>query len=112
MNSLYWLYVYYKTPVIEATQQADAAETIVNHVADALGIQAKLLRRPQAVDGCITWMEVYGPLPERMLQELNDTLAGVRTSLVASKNKPHINWQGIELHTELFLENGVMNAYA
>jgi hypothetical protein len=112
MNSLYWLYVYYKTPADKAAEWAEASQAIVNHINNELGVQAKLLRRPQAIDGAVTWMEVYGPLPERMLDELNNALSHARTTPEASVTESCINWQSIQLHTELFLENGAINAYA
>jgi hypothetical protein len=54
------LFIYYRTTienagVLQAAAQALQADLQMQHP----GLQARLLRRPQAADGLHTWMETY-----------------------------------------------------
>ncbi len=49
------LYVYYRVP----TAQSHATRERIVAMQAKLGTRARLLRRPEAVDGLETWMEVY-----------------------------------------------------
>lgn len=54
------LFVYYRVAVgdeVPAAREVEALQAVLRRAVPGLG--ARLLRRPEAVDGLTTWMEVY-----------------------------------------------------
>lgn len=69
------LFIYYRSPV----QHADAVSAVVHRFQAQLrldhpGLMARLLRRPEASDGRITWMETYSIATMNAGPALDDTL--------------------------------------
>lgn len=53
------LYVYYKVREADGAQLAPRILAIQQQLGAQHGVSASLKRRPQASNGCQTWMEVY-----------------------------------------------------
>lgn len=69
------LFIYYRSPV----QHADAVTATVHRFQAQLslehpGLLARLLRRPEVIDGRITWMETYSMTTMKSAAEFDDTL--------------------------------------
>lgn len=94
------LFIYYRSPV----QHAEAVRATVHRFQAQLslghpGLRARLLRRPEVVDGRITWMETYSMAPMNADFTLSD---GLQRQIEACALELHDLIDGVR-HTEVFV---------
>jgi Domain of unknown function (DUF4936) len=80
------LFIYYRTKVADEAVFQAAATALQHRLQTRFdGLRARLLRRPEAVDGMHTWMETYAlPSPTGMTADLQAHIeAEARLSLSA-----------------------------
>ena len=58
------LFVYYRVPVEHATKMQKKVMAMQAALHEHWPVAAALKRRPELKDGCETWMEIYGQIPE------------------------------------------------
>lgn len=68
------LYVYYRARVEDAERVRAAAAAMQRRLCVSRQVTACLKRRPQAKDGCHTWMEVYVAVTPDFRQALDAAL--------------------------------------
>ena len=88
------LYIYYRAAVIDAPAILVEAAALQRLLHDACGVQSTLKRRPEAVDGRHTWMEVYYAVPEDFARQVERMLS--QTGLISLVDGTR--------HTEFFLD--------
>ena len=90
------LYIYYRVAAAAAatlaSSVADMQDVLRNTVAG--GLHCGLKRRPQAVDGWHTWMEIYLNAPENFETQLTTAFAASSLPALTEGNR----------HVEYFLE--------
>jgi len=71
MSAMRELFVYYRVRPEHLGQARAAVSTMQSELRLRFpGLQARLLRRPQASDGCQTWMETYACEPQGVTAEI------------------------------------------
>ena len=88
------LYIYYRATVVNAPAIFAEATKLQRLLHDACGVQSALKRRPEAVDGRHTWMEVYHAIPEEFTRQVERMLG--QTGLTGLIDGTR--------HTEFFLD--------
>ena len=88
------LYIYYRAAAEHAPAVLAEATALQRLLHGACGVQSALKRRPEAVDGRHTWMEVYQAVPDGFTQQLDRMLG--HTGLVDLIDGTR--------HTEFFLD--------
>lgn len=90
------LYIYYRVAATAAAaltaSVADMQDILRNSVPG--GLHCGLKRRPQAVDGWHTWMEIYLGAPENFETQLSEAVAGSNLPALTEGSR----------HVEHFLE--------
>ncbi|QJQ04606.1 DUF4936 family protein [Undibacterium piscinae] len=56
-------YIYYKTTAEHESQVIACTKLLQQAVAETMGLQMRLQRRPEAGAGLLTWMEIYRDIP-------------------------------------------------
>ena len=76
------LYVYYRVPVIDAASLRARVVAMQDGLFDETGVRGRLTKRPAAVDGEETWMEIYEHVPSGFEARLE---AAAATSLPTTR---------------------------
>ena len=58
------LFIYYRVPVAHAAKMQKKVIAMQAALHEHWPVAAALKRRPELKDGCETWMEIYGQIPE------------------------------------------------
>jgi hypothetical protein len=58
------LFIYYRVPVAHAAKMQKKVMAMQEALHEQWPVAAALKRRPELKDGCETWMEIYGQIPE------------------------------------------------
>jgi hypothetical protein len=92
------LYVYYRVREAEAAAAQRDIESLQAELrAIHVGLDARLLRRPEANDGLLTWMEIYArPTDPRGVDEMLQAEIEAR----AVNHGKHLEWPR---HVEVFV---------
>ena len=87
-------YIYYRATVVNAAAVLAEATKLQRLLRDACGVQSTLKRRPEALNGRHTWMEVYHAVPKDFARQVERMLS--QTGLIGLIEGAR--------HTESFLE--------
>lgn len=58
------LFIYYRVPVAHSAKLQKKVMAMQAALHEHWSVAAALKRRPELKDGCETWMEIYGQIPE------------------------------------------------
>lgn len=67
-------YIYYKSKEEDAHLVIACVQQLALLIAPHLNTKIQLQRRPQAVDGIVTWMEIYPDAPQHFERILSDAV--------------------------------------
>ncbi|HWH84623.1 MAG TPA: DUF4936 family protein [Burkholderiaceae bacterium] len=91
------LFVYYRVREADAPAAARIAREFQARLrAQHPALLTRLLRRPQAADGFVTWMEVYAAAPDGI-----DAALQAQIEIAAAALRPLLDG---ERHTEVFID--------
>lgn len=88
------IYVYYRVPLANVTMLQPRLQAMQQSLAAQHEIACSLKRRPEPIEGCQTWMEIYQQVPEHFAAVLEEAVASLELmTLIAG-----------ERHVETFVD--------